>query len=104
MERQPELVGVFERLFDAQDPEIYMRCCQVLIDASAAEFPAGVRVPCLSISGDEDQYAPPDLVASFVQQIPDCTQQVLTECGHFPFLEQPEAFAAAVRQFVDRVC
>jgi len=104
MERQPELVGVFERLFDAQDPEIYMRCCQILIDASAAGFPAGVRVPCLSISGDEDQYAPPDLVARFVQQIPDCTQQVLTECGHFPFLERPEAFAAAVRQFVDRVC
>ena len=104
IERQPELVALFERLFDAQDPDTYIRCCHILMQASAAGLPAGVRVPCLSISGTADHYAPPDLVTSFTGQIPDCTQEVITDCGHFPFLEQPEAFAARLRSFIDRVC
>ncbi len=104
LERQPELVGLFERLFDAQDPDTYVRCCRILIGASASALPAHVQVPCLSISGSEDQYAPPDLVTEFVRQLPDAGQTVLPECGHFPFLEQPDAFAAALRPFLERVC
>jgi pimeloyl-ACP methyl ester carboxylesterase len=61
-------------------------------------------VPCLSISGSEDQYAPPELVTEFVRQLPDAEQAVLPECGHFPFLEQPDAFTAALRPFLERVC
>jgi 3-oxoadipate enol-lactonase len=103
-ERQPELVGLFERLVDAQDPDTYVRCCRILIGASASGLPAHVQVPCLSISGSEDQYAPPDLVTEFVRQLPDAEQAVLPECGHFPFLEQPDAFTAALRPFLERVC
>jgi 3-oxoadipate enol-lactonase len=103
-ERQPELVGLFERLIDEQDPDTYARCCRILIGASASGLPAHVQVPCLSISGSEDQYAPPDLVTEFVRQLPDAEQAVLPECGHFPFLEQPDAFTAALRPFLERVC
>ena len=67
-------------------------------------LPAHVQVPCLSISGSEDQYAPPDLVTEFVRELPDGGQDVLQDCGHFPFLEQPEAFTAALRPFLERVC
>jgi pimeloyl-ACP methyl ester carboxylesterase len=104
IERQPELVALFERLFDAQDPEAYIRCCRILMQASAAGLPAHVKGPCLSISGAGDHYAPPDLVASFVREIPNCRQEVLPDCGHFPFLEQPDAFAAHLRSFIERVC
>jgi pimeloyl-ACP methyl ester carboxylesterase len=104
LERQPELVGMFERLFDAQDPETYVRCCRILIGASASGLQDHVQVPCYSISGSEDEYAPPDLVTEFVRQLPDGGQDVLQDCGHFPFLEQPDAFTAALRRFLERVC
>ena len=104
LQRQPELVALFERLFDAQDPATYARCCRILMGASATSVARRLRVPCLSISGAEDQYAPPDLVTSFVREIPDCTQEVLPDCGHFPFLEQPGVFTAALRSFLERVC
>jgi pimeloyl-ACP methyl ester carboxylesterase len=104
LEREPELVGMFERLFDAQDPGTYVRCCRILIGASASGLPAHVQVPCFSISGSEDPYAPPDLVTEFVGQLPDGGQDVLQDCGHFPFLEQPDAFTAALRPFLERVC
>jgi pimeloyl-ACP methyl ester carboxylesterase len=104
MERQPEVVGLFERLFDAQDPESYIRCCRILMQASAAGLPARVKGPCLSISGAGDHYAPPELVASFVGEIPDCALKILPDCGHYPFLEQPEAFVTELRSFIERVC
>ena len=104
IEGQPELVGLFERLFDAQDPETYVRCCRILMQASAAGLPPRVKVPCLSISGTADRYAPPELVTNFVREIPDCHQQILPDCGHFPFLEQPAAFAAHLTAFIKRVC
>jgi len=104
LERQPELVALFERLFDAQDPDTYVRCCRILISASAAGSPARVRVPCLSISGTEDQYAPPDLVTAFVNDLPDGEQEILPDCGHFPFLERPVAFTTRLRTFLERVC
>ena len=104
IERQPELVGLFERLFDLQDPDVYTRCCRILIEASAAGLAPTVKVPCLAISGTADQYAPPELVAAFARELPACTHELLPDCGHFPFLEQPEAFAACLRPFVERVC
>jgi pimeloyl-ACP methyl ester carboxylesterase len=104
IELQPELVGLFERLVDAQDPEAYVRCCRILMQVSAAGLPATLRVPCLSISGTADPYAPPDLVSAFIREIPDCRQEILADCGHFPFLEQPAAFASRLGSFIERVC
>ena len=104
IERQPELVALFERLFEAQDPDTYIRCCRILMQDSAAGLPARVRIPCLSISGTADHYAPPDLVTRFTGEIPNCTQEIIPDCGHFPFLEQPEAFTTRLRSFIERVC
>lgn len=105
LERQPELVGLFERLFESQDPETYVRWCHLLIDASATAIVPTVRVPCLSVSGTEDQYAPPDLVTAFAGELPvPCRQDVLEDCGHLPFLEQPDRFAALVQSFLDTLC
>ena len=98
---QPELTAMFERLFESQDLDAYVRCCRILIGASAHSAIGSVRGPCLSITGTEDQYAPPELVAGFVRRLPvRCREEILADCGHFPFLEQPDAFAGMVRSFV----
>lgn len=105
LEEQPELAGLFARLFELQDPAAYVRSCRILIGASAAASVARVGVPCLSISGDEDQYAPPDLVTAFVRQLGGPHRQVvLPRCGHLPFLEVPAAFDHAVRSFLETLC
>jgi pimeloyl-ACP methyl ester carboxylesterase len=105
LERQPELVGLFERLFESQDAATYVRWCNLLIGASATSIVPTVRVPCLSVSGTEDQYAPPELVTAFVGELPlPCRQDLLEDCGHLPFLEQPARFAALVKSFLDTLC
>jgi pimeloyl-ACP methyl ester carboxylesterase len=103
--KNPELMGLFARLFELQDAACYVRCCEILIGASAAAVVASVVVPCLSISGSDDQYAPPDLVTGFMQQLRGRHEQiVIPECGHLPFLEAPEVFEAAVRSFLATLC
>jgi pimeloyl-ACP methyl ester carboxylesterase len=103
--RHPELAALFARLFELHDAACYVECCRILIGASAAAAVTDVRVPCLSISGSDDQYAPPDLVAGFLGGL-QCPheQVVIPECGHLPFLEAPDAFARAARPFLSSLC
>lgn len=105
LEEQPELVALFERLFELQDPATYVRCCEILLSLSARASVPAVRVPCLAVTGAEDQYAPPDLVREFMACL-TCPRRevVLASCGHLPFLEAPETFAATVGSFLETVC
>lgn len=95
--RLPETVALFARLFDAQPVESYLRCLEILIGADVSDVPKSVAVPCASISGQDDQYAPPDDVTLFVRELPAGTPQLLMpDVGHLPFFEAPDAFAVAL--------
>lgn len=105
LERQPELVALFERLFEMQDASAYVRCCEILLSASATSLVPALAVPCLAVSGEEDQYAPPELVRHFATALPvPCRHEVIPDCGHLPFLETPDAFARLLRSFLESVC
>jgi 3-oxoadipate enol-lactonase len=98
---QPELVALFERLFEAQSLDAYVASARVLLDADATPLVGTVRVPCLAVTGADDQYAPPDAVAAFVQGLPHHARlEVIAACGHLPFLEQPDAFARVMDAFL----
>lgn len=61
-------------------------------------------IPCLTITGDEDLYAPPDRVRAFAETLPHGTRvEVMRDCGHVPFLEQPDVFARLVEPFLSRL-
>jgi pimeloyl-ACP methyl ester carboxylesterase len=98
---QPELVALFERLFETQSLDAYVASTRVLLDADATHLIGSVRVPCLAVTGVDDQYAPPDAVAAFVQGLaPHARLEVIEACGHLPFLEQPEKFATVIDTFL----
>ena len=100
---RPDVVHAFAERFDAQLVESYKRCTRLLLDANAIDVARSVTVKTLAITGADDQYAPPDAVAAFVRQIPGARLEVLTDCGHLPFLEQPDQFASLVSGFL-RTC
>lgn len=102
IERQPEVVGLFERVFDTQPADGYVRSLQVLTSASLTGIVPSVTVPCCSINGAEDLYAPLEAVDLFLDTFPRRPAQVvLPGVAHLPFLEAPEDFAAAVRRFLE---
>jgi len=103
-EEKPELVGLFERLLEAHDPGLYIRNISALLRASATDVVPTVTVPCLSISGTEDVYAPPDSVSAFIARLPQpCDQVLLDGVGHMPFFEAPDEFARAIGAFLEGI-
>jgi 3-oxoadipate enol-lactonase len=101
---RPEVVSAFERLFEAQPIDAYVRCCGILLGANAEAIVPTVTAPCVAVTGEHDQYATPDTVAAFLERMPGKPRlEVIPGCGHLPFLEQPAAFAAAVKSFL-RTC
>jgi len=61
-----------------------------------------IRVPTLLLSGAHDE-ATPAIVAAIHDRIPQAEWIVFAESSHMPHIEQPEAFAAAVRGFLSGV-
>ena len=96
----PEITGLFERLFEEQKGPEYVREIEVLLQADLNPVVPTVTVPCLAVAGREDSYAPPAAVEEFVARLPrPCGIEFLENCGHMPFLEDPQAFATVVARF-----
>ena len=96
----PDKVAMFQRLLAHSDPEGYAQTASALADASAADAAARVRVPCLCLTGTEDQYAPPDAARAFAGSVPGATYQELPGCGHMPFFEDPDTLNGIVENFL----
>lgn len=61
---------------------------------------AAVTAPALVLHGAQD-LQPESASRQYVEALPDAQFQVIEAAGHFMFESQPEAFAAAVGQFLD---
>jgi len=98
---RPEVIGLFERTFELQVPAAYIRSVEILLGASALDVVPSVTVPVASISGLDDQYAPPDHVHDFLARLrAPAKTTILPDVGHLPFFEAPEAFAVALGEFL----
>jgi pimeloyl-ACP methyl ester carboxylesterase len=101
---RPEMVRRFEHRFETQHADAYVRSLEILRATDANGELARLCVPCVSISGSEDNYAPPADVEEFTRRIPGgCPVEILSDCGHMPFWEAPDALARAVERFVLRL-
>ena len=61
---------------------------------------AQLRVPTLIIHGDVD-LIPLELARHIADAIPDARLEVLRDCGHFAYLEQPERTFRAIAAFLE---
>lgn len=59
-----------------------------------------IRVPTLCIAGEADVASPPEIVAAIAERIPRARYAVMPGAPHMLFIEQPEAFAGLVRNFL----
>ena len=62
-----------------------------------------LRPPALVVAGDRDAYSTKEVTDQLVAALPDPEVVILPGVGHFPNLEAPDAFDAAVRGFARRV-
>ena len=62
---------------------------------------AAVPAPVLVIAGAEDAITGCAPAVALAKLFPDGTAEVLARCGHYPWVERPEAFRRAVDEFLD---
>ncbi|HEX6708688.1 MAG TPA: alpha/beta hydrolase [Rubrobacter sp.] len=58
-----------------------------------------VRAPALVSAGRNDPQMPPSCLDELARGMPDARIVFFEKSGHYPFIEEPEAFWEAVRYF-----
>jgi len=59
-----------------------------------------VRVPALVIAGAQDRAVTPETAKELADGLRDGRLRVIEKSGHYPFIEAPEGFLSAVREFL----
>lgn len=64
------------------------------------EHLAHITVPSLIVWGDNDQITPKEVAIKFESLLPNAQLRWIDECGHVPMMEQPQAFANILNEFI----
>jgi proline iminopeptidase len=59
-----------------------------------------IEVPTLVIAGEHDRSVTPQRAKETAEALPNSALVMMEGSGHYPFVEEPEAFVAAVREFL----
>lgn len=84
----------------AIDPKAMTAACKVLEEADLTPLLGRLAVPTLVVAGAQDAMVPPAGQKALAGQIAGGHYHAIDGSGHFPMLEQPDAFRAAIARFV----
>ena len=82
------------------DPTAFCAACDALVEADLVPSLHRLKVPTLVVCGELDQATPPALNKLIAEKVPGARYVELPGCGHCPPLEQPQAFLAAIKDFI----
>jgi proline iminopeptidase len=93
-----------ERLFGRTvfNPDLLPRGVALLAEHDVTSRLSEIQTPSLILVGEDDFITPPSQAAVLHQGLPHSTRVVLKGCGHFSYAEAPDAFAAAIRQWLQQ--
>ncbi len=101
---RPEVAWLVRRLIEAQPPDGIARAIERLRDRpdTTAGLPA-IAVPTLVMVGAEDAITPPAEARALAEGIAGTAHVIIPLAGHLSSLENPVAFATAVREWLPGV-
>jgi pimeloyl-ACP methyl ester carboxylesterase len=100
LESHPEAVEERRAVLMEIDPQAFGAACAILMKIDLVPLLPRLKVPTLVICGELDQATPPPLNRLIADKVSGARYIELPGCGHCPPLEQPQAFLAAVKDFV----
>ncbi|SFV16491.1 bifunctional 4-carboxymuconolactone decarboxylase/3-oxoadipate enol-lactonase PcaCD [Pseudoduganella namucuonensis] len=93
-------VARFRQRLTTTDREGYLGCCAAVGAMDTTARLGGIAAPTLVIAGELDQGTPLAMSQTMADAIPGAKLSVLADASHLSAIEQPTAFARAVRQFL----
>ena len=103
-ERRPLVLGRLKATVESAPPPA-VAWAQRAMAARPDSFDTlrGVTVPALVVVGEEDEISPVKDAEAMAEALPDARLVVVPEAGHMSSMEAPEAFNAALLEFLGRV-
>jgi 3-oxoadipate enol-lactonase len=99
--RNASTVARFARRLRATDAAGYLACSHAVRGVDTLPRLSQLRLPALVIAGERDEATPVALSQAIAERLPGAQLVVLPGAAHISVIEQPEAFAQAVREFID---
>lgn len=96
----PARLAPWRNMVAATRAEGYVLTGAAIRDADFRASTAQLRLPCLALTGDEDNATPPELLRQTAALIPGSRFEVVRGAGHIPNIERPEAVAALLSEFL----
>jgi len=81
----------------------YAAACRAIRDADLTAVAGAIRAPTLCLVGDQDGSTPVDLVRQLADLIPGAKFEILTDAGHIPCIEQPDAVRCLILRHMEDV-
>lgn len=95
----PQLEGLLRELFLRNDPASYAKSCRALSKPPSFQR-SDIGQPTLLLVGDHDRSTPVAMTEELHRDIPVSRVGVIAGAAHWVALEQPDALAAAILQFL----
>ena len=100
--RRPELERELRRIVLATDPRGIAAAQRGMARrADAREWLGELTLPIQLVAGEEDTFSPPSEMMEWAGLLPNARLEVIPDAGHLPMLEQPAAFTALLRDFLE---
>lgn len=96
----PKETASARAMIAATDPKGYIASCHALRSLDFYKDLGRIALPVLYLCGGEDKGAPPAEMQDMAKATPGATYVEIPQAGHVSNINQPEAFNAAVAQFL----
>jgi len=93
--------ALFVATMGAVSPRTYRAAVQCLVGFDERANLERIQVPVLCIVGERDRNAPASMMERMAGKIPAAKYVCLPGLGHMPNLEAPDAYNAAILEFLD---
>lgn len=97
----PSRVAAIRDMVLANDPEGYIACCLALKELDYLRRLGDARVPVLYVGGRQDMGAAPEVMQAMADATPSGVYIPIENAAHVANINAPEAFNAAIREFLD---
>jgi len=97
----PQTVAALEQDFTATTVAGYTSCARALKGLDYLRHLGSMTVPVLYIAGAQDMGAPAGVMEAMTAATPGAAYRVIPDCAHIANLNQPEAFTAALSEFLE---
>lgn len=97
----PEQMALLRRIIGETTAFGQARAYEAIFGMNYDDRLGEIRTPTLVLAGAQDSSTPPARMQMYKDGIAGAQMEVLQEAGHFPNVEQPEAFNETLRNFLD---